>query len=208
MLNRRVQGLAVWRNVYRRIRFFRKMYPLRAMAEDAVLLPLDYLRPGRPVSRVRNLTMTITHRCNIKCEMCYFHEELADRRQMPLELFKTIVDRLALDESGSPGLVFLSEKAGPPYGCPHTIRELKLLRRKRDWQGDQWGTGAFKGRDDAVDALRYGLQSKPRPHGLQRNGRSSEFYEAQRRARQEAARRAPMHRPLIGSASHLNLVAL
>lgn len=95
MARQGAKGLAVWRNVYRRIRFFRKMYPLRALAEDALLLPLDYLRPGKPVSRVRNLTVAITHRCNIKCEMCYFHEELSDRRQLPLELFKRIVDRLA-----------------------------------------------------------------------------------------------------------------
>ena len=122
--------------------------------------------------------------------------------------FLNIVDRLALGDSGDPGLVFLSEKCGPPYGVPNTIREIKLLRRKRDWQGDQWGNGAFKGRDDAVDALRYGLQSKPRPHGLGKDDRSTEFYQAQRRARQEAARRAPVHRAMIGNASHLNLVAL
>lgn len=95
MLRRAREAALGWANVYRRIRFFQRMYPLSALAKDLVLFPLDYFLPGRDIRSVRNLTMAITHKCNIRCEMCYFHKELGNRAELPFDIFTKAVDALA-----------------------------------------------------------------------------------------------------------------
>lgn len=92
MLARVWRKSRLWGNVYRRIAFFRKMYPLRALAQDAVLFPYDYyLCKGRPITTVRNLTFAITHRCNIRCAMCYFQQELVDCKDLPLDIYGKVL---------------------------------------------------------------------------------------------------------------------
>lgn len=89
------EKIRVWKNIYRRIRFFKRMYPLSVMAKDALLFPLDYMSDGKKIGTVRNITFVITHRCNIRCEMCYFHEELNNSHVLPLDVFTKVVDETA-----------------------------------------------------------------------------------------------------------------
>ncbi len=90
-----LEKVAVWLNVYRRIRFFRKMYPLSNIAKDLVLFPLDYRRDDNRINSVRNVTLAITHRCNIRCSMCYFKDELGDKKELSLETYRKVVDATA-----------------------------------------------------------------------------------------------------------------
>ncbi|MEW6264266.1 MAG: radical SAM protein [Thermodesulfobacteriota bacterium] len=53
---------------------------------------MDYKLNDRNIRQVRNVTFVVTHRCNLRCEMCYFHEELKNIHDLPLELFKKVVD--------------------------------------------------------------------------------------------------------------------
>lgn len=91
--------------------------------------------------------------------------------------FMRLVDALSVQPStGRPRLYVASERAnynrdgsrvlaadGKPaeYGCPKTIREWKLLRRKVG-HGDQWATASILGDDHSADAIRYFLASEPR----------------------------------------------
>lgn len=122
--------------------------------------------------------------------------------------FLNLIDLLSLNERGEPGLAFLSEECGEGLGVPKTIRELKTLRRRSDFHGDQWSEGAFRGDDHAFDALRYGMQTRPKGMGLAREVRSEQFMAALRRARAEAQRNPAMDRPIIGHAAHLSLRAV
>lgn len=84
----------VWLRVYRRIRFFKKMYPISSVMTDIFLLPRDYFFGKRRIKAVRNLTVAVTHRCNLRCNMCYFHSELDNSKELSLEVFKKIIDEL------------------------------------------------------------------------------------------------------------------
>jgi hypothetical protein len=91
--------------------------------------------------------------------------------------FMRLVDVMSVQPStGRPRLYVLSDRAnhnrdgsailaadGKPalYGCPRTIREWKLLRRKVG-SGDQWATASILGDDHSADAIRYFLASEPR----------------------------------------------
>ncbi len=87
-----IERIKIWRNIYKRIRFFRKMYPLSVIVKDAFLFPIDYAFNRRFIRTVRNLTIAVTHRCNIRCQMCYFHKELKDACDLSLSSYKRIID--------------------------------------------------------------------------------------------------------------------
>ncbi|MDD4182695.1 MAG: radical SAM protein [Candidatus Omnitrophica bacterium] len=91
-----MERFKVWYSIYQRIRFFKKMYPLSAIAKDIFLFPLDYVFNHRSIHSVRNVTMAVTHRCNIRCEMCYFHQQLKDIYDLPLNLYKQIIDSVKM----------------------------------------------------------------------------------------------------------------
>ena len=76
--------------------------------------------------------------------------------------FHAIVDALAIDPVlGYPRLRVISDRAKGVFGCPQTIREFKNLRRKVSTVQHEWATGAVIGDDHAVDACRYGIQTRP-----------------------------------------------
>ncbi|MBI4678127.1 MAG: radical SAM protein [Elusimicrobia bacterium] len=117
-----VETLRVWANVFRRIYFFNKMYPLSAIAEDAVLFPIDYIRNRS--TAVRNLTFAITDKCNLRCSMCYFHTELAQRRTLPLDLFQKAIDGAAKSRP----CVILS--GGEPFLHPDLVAMVRYAKGK------------------------------------------------------------------------------
>ncbi|MBW1712920.1 MAG: radical SAM protein, partial [Deltaproteobacteria bacterium] len=119
------EKIRVWRNVYQRIRFFKKMYPLSVLVKDAFLFPLDYALTGRPISRVRNVTVAITHKCNLRCEMCYFQEELADRRELPLESYARLIDSV---KKSRPCIIL---SGGEPLTHPDLLEMVALAKRAR-----------------------------------------------------------------------------
>ncbi|MBI4665151.1 MAG: radical SAM protein [Nitrospinae bacterium] len=122
------KGLAesarVWANVYRRIRFFKKMYPLSAIVKDLFLFPVDYFMDGKDVHAVRNITFAITHVCNIRCEMCYFHLELGNKRSLPLESYSRVIDAAV----SSRPCVILS--GGEPFAHPDILKMVEYAKGK------------------------------------------------------------------------------
>lgn len=124
MLKRAREAALRWANVYKRIRFFGSMYPLPALLKDAALFPIDYMLPNRTIRSVRNLTVAITHRCNIRCEMCYFHKELSNRAELPFEVFQRAVDALA----PSRPCVILS--GGEPFTHPRLLDMATYAKKK------------------------------------------------------------------------------
>lgn len=118
------ESLRVWANIYRRIRFFRRMYPLSAVLKDLALFPLDYAIPGRDVKTVRNLTFAVTHKCNIRCEMCYFHKELGDRKELSTADFRKALDSAA----ASRPCVILS--GGEPFMHPDLMDMAEYAKTK------------------------------------------------------------------------------
>lgn len=119
--------------------------------------------------------------------------------------FLALADRLAITDSGDPGLIVLSEKAGEAFGCPRTIRELRTLRRKSGFTGDPWGTGALVGDDHALDALRYGVASMPARSDAVPMSHDSQTLRAHLRKLKSQKAIAYGSRELIGSAAHLGL---
>lgn len=114
--------LKTWGNVYKRIRYFRRMYPISTMIKEAVTLPFDYLRDDNDISTVRNVTMLITHACNIRCEMCYFHEELGNKNRLPFDVFKSVVDEV---KATRPSIQFTG---GEPFTHPQLPEMIEYAK--------------------------------------------------------------------------------
>ncbi|NOZ02098.1 MAG: hypothetical protein GXP54_09445, partial [Deltaproteobacteria bacterium] len=57
-----------------RILFFRRLFPLRQLARNMVTLPLDYIGPSGRAGPPMVINILITHRCDLKCRMCYAEE--------------------------------------------------------------------------------------------------------------------------------------
>lgn len=73
-----------------------------------------------------------------------------------------LVDALSIDPAiGRPKLFVLAEGVHEGYGCPRTIKEWKLLRRREGVTADEWSTAAIAGADHAYDCVRYFLSSRP-----------------------------------------------
>lgn len=124
MLRLAKEDLVNWANIYRRIRFFQRMYPLSVLLKDLVLFPLDYFIKDRNITSVRNLTVAITHKCNIRCEMCYFHTELGNRAELPFDIFAKAVNALA----PSKPCVILS--GGEPFTHPRLLDMAAYVKKK------------------------------------------------------------------------------
>lgn len=64
----------VYRRFHRqlsRILFFKRLFPLRLLAKNVVTLPLDYVSPSGRAGPPMVINILITHRCDLKCRMCY-----------------------------------------------------------------------------------------------------------------------------------------
>jgi len=109
------ENFKIWYYVYRRIRFFKKMYPLTTIAKDMFLFPIDYAYEHRSINNVRNVTIAITHRCNIRCEMCYFHDELKNTYELPVDLYKRTIDTV---KSSNPCIIL---SGGEPFTHPNLL---------------------------------------------------------------------------------------
>jgi hypothetical protein len=107
-----------------------------------------------------------------------------------------MVDYLSVDPRiGGPRLRVASEAWGPGYGCPKTILEWKMLRRKHS--RDEFAAGALSGADHAYDACRYFLQSMPRNTFVTQLGR--ELAEHRRWIRAARRKRSGLEAyPLVG----------
>jgi len=118
-----IEKFRIWQNAYHRIRFFKKMYPLSAIAKDIFLFPYDYALNRRSIQKVRNVTFAITHKCNIRCEMCYFHKELKNIWVMPLYLYKQAIDSV----KGSHPCIILS--GGEPFTHPNLVDMVAYAKK-------------------------------------------------------------------------------
>lgn len=119
------EKVKIWYKVYQRIRFFKKMYPLKSIIKDMFLLPLDYAVNHRDIKTVRNVTLSITHNCNIRCEMCYFKKELGNKHILPLSLFKRIINSV---KNGQPSIIL---SGGEPFTHPNLIDMVIFAKKKR-----------------------------------------------------------------------------
>jgi MoaA/NifB/PqqE/SkfB family radical SAM enzyme len=113
------------KNVFNRIFFTRKMYPLAAFLEELFLFPLDYLGIRKRIKTVRNLTFAITHACNIRCDMCYFHQELGNHQELSFELYKKIIDEFVHAKP----CVILS--GGEPFMHPQLVNMVAYAKMKK-----------------------------------------------------------------------------
>lgn len=117
------EKIRIWHGVYRRIRFFKKMYPLSTIAKDILLFPLDYFLNRQSIQTVRNVTIAITHKCNIRCEMCYFHEELKNIVVMPLDLYRRTIDYV---KSKRPCIIL---SGGEPFTHPSLLDMVAYAKK-------------------------------------------------------------------------------
>lgn len=117
--------LGASRRVYKRIRYFDRMYPLGRIASDLILFPWDYLRTGQPIRRLNNLTVAVTHRCNLRCRMCYFHQELENAAQLPLELYTRVIETVA------PARPCVILSGGEPFTHPDLIEMVAAAKNRR-----------------------------------------------------------------------------
>lgn len=113
---------SVWMNVYNRIRFTKRMYPLPAIAKDVLNFPIDYFVPDRDISTLRNITIAITRKCNIRCKMCFFWKELDDKNQMSLETFKKLIDQA---KATRPCVILTG---GEPFAHPNIIEMVAYAK--------------------------------------------------------------------------------
>lgn len=119
-----LERLRILYRVYRRIRFFERLYPFTTLLKDGVLFPLDYHLKRRPIRAVRNVTVAITHQCNIRCTMCYFHGELSNRKVLPLAVFQHFIDRVA---PSSPCVIL---SGGEPFTHPQILEMVAHAKGK------------------------------------------------------------------------------
>jgi len=113
--------------------------------------------------------------------------------------YHAIIDAMSLDPvTGTAKLRVLSEKAGAPYGCPQTIREMKNLRRKIGGSALEFSTGAVIGADHSCDATRYALQTRPKPKSIEPDTEMRRYLASLRRRAAHAA--PPSLGRLVGGA--------
>ena len=117
-----LQKLKIWLRVYQRIRFFKRMYPLSAIIADIFLFPLDYFFNRRRITAVRNVTLAITHRCNMRCAMCYFNKKLDIECDLPLSLYKRVIDSV---KKSRPCIIL---SGGEPFLHPHLINMVDYAK--------------------------------------------------------------------------------
>jgi hypothetical protein len=64
--------------------------------------------------------------------------------------FRALIEALSVDERTGQIPLLIHER------CTDTIHELKHIRKKENWHGDEFATAAIEGNQDCVDSLRYG----------------------------------------------------
>ncbi|MGD9126729.1 MAG: radical SAM protein [Planctomycetia bacterium] len=95
---------------------------------DALDIPrVDDLTPGL-FSAPLDVHMSITTRCNLQCRGCYAldHDEPAEDMDMPLDLAKTIIDRLS-----DMDVFTIAIGGGEPFLHPHLFEIASYARQKR-----------------------------------------------------------------------------
>jgi len=97
---------------------------MSSILRDAILFPLDYLQDDKPISRMQNLTIAITHKCNIRCKMCYFHKELGNKHELSLDLYKQLIDQSVHAHP----CVILS--GGEPFMHPNLLDMVRYAKEK------------------------------------------------------------------------------
>ncbi|MBT4793027.1 MAG: radical SAM protein, partial [Halobacteriovoraceae bacterium] len=117
-----MEKIMMWRNVLKRINYFSDMYPMSTILKEAIFFPLDYLRPDTDITTVRNVTLSITHRCNIKCSMCFYHLNLHDAKEMNLETFKKIIQQV---HKTKPGIILTG---GEPFMHKNLVEFVKYAK--------------------------------------------------------------------------------
>jgi hypothetical protein len=67
--------------------------------------------------------------------------------------FRALIEALSTDErTGQIPLLVHSR-------CTETIRELKNVRKRESWSGDEFAQGAIVGDDNLLDSMRYGAMA-------------------------------------------------
>ncbi len=99
------------------------MYPLKIIIKDIFLFPADYFINGKKIKTVRNVTFFITHKCNIRCKMCYFKEGLKDVKEMPLSLFKQIIDQIKKTNTS------IQFGGGEPFMHPNILEMIEYTKK-------------------------------------------------------------------------------
>lgn len=117
--------IRLWANVYKRIRYFEKMYPLSVILKDLLFFPVDYFITGRKIRTIHNINIAITHACNIRCRICYFYKQLDKKTFLPLEVYKRIID----DSADSRPCIILS--GGEPLIHPDLLNMVAYAKEKK-----------------------------------------------------------------------------
>lgn len=93
---------------------------------DALDIPrCEGLRPGL-FSAPLDVHMSITTRCNLRCRGCYTLNSSSPAMDMPLELAKTIIDRLAAMD-----VFTIAIGGGEPFLHPHVFQIAEYARQNR-----------------------------------------------------------------------------
>ena len=95
--------------------------------------------------------------------------ELRDRAVGTMKLIEYMADDHGLMRpDGSPGRpkLFFLRGNGDPWGVPKTIADVKVLRRREGYKGDEFAKGSLDPAcdDDTYDAMRYGIMSRAQPY--------------------------------------------
>jgi len=114
--------ITVWKNIYKRIHYFREMYPLSSIIKDAFLFPVDYLFAEKKIKTIRNITFFITHKCNIRCKMCYFKEGLKNTKEIPLPVFKEVIDQVKHTKTS------IQFGGGEPFTHPDLLEMIRYTK--------------------------------------------------------------------------------
>ncbi len=79
--------------IFKRIRSLQKLYPLSTIARDVVLLPFDILMRRGKISRINNVTIALTDKCNARCSVCFFDKSLNRHEdRLTLASIKKLID--------------------------------------------------------------------------------------------------------------------
>lgn len=142
--------IKILRNIFQRIYYFRRMYPLKIILMDLILFPIDYYLNNGNIQRVRNITFAITHKCNIRCEMCYFHKRLKGNKELSVRKFKEIIDMV---KSKRPGIIL---SGGEPFTHPGVI-DMVAYAKKMGLAVQIFTNGALVKKDLTTALVKSGL---------------------------------------------------
>ncbi len=154
------------------------MYPLKHILKDIFLFPIDYYSNKKNIKSVRNVTVAVTHKCNIRCEMCYFKNELSNKKEMSLSLFKKVIDEIKRYKP----CVILS--GGEPFTHKNII-EMMEYAKKANLPVQIFTNGTLVDENNAkrltslnLDYINFTLLGNPNQHDIISNTRKTfeKFY--------------------------------